>query len=166
MLPWSALRTQFLANRIREGAKTQRKRCRASSSEGLRISVATTSTLAITRADARSIPLALAPQAFAARKVPSTRDALPRLAVASTRPTLIMSTCPMRGRTENGWVDRQRLPCTLQKSGDSTVRASSKYEIARRLNIGRTSVRRILARPISGRNWGPAPLRTLTSTSQ
>jgi len=40
----------------------------------------------------------------------------------------------------------------------------SKAEIARRLNIGRTSVRRILGDPISQRNR--LPLRTLTETSR
>ena len=40
---------------------------------------------------------------------------------------------------------RYGRPSTLTKSGSSTARASSKSEIARRLQIGRTSVRRILA---------------------
>jgi putative DNA-invertase from lambdoid prophage Rac len=32
---------------------------------------------------------------------------------------------PMRGRTENGWADRQPQPCTLRKSGNSAVPASA-----------------------------------------
>ena len=49
---------------------------------------------------------------------------------------------PTRGPTGNGWVGRRPQPLTLPKSGNCT--ALSKSEIARRVQVGRTSVRRIL----------------------
>jgi hypothetical protein len=45
----------------------------------------------------------------------------------------------------NGWVGQRQRPYTPRKSGDCTAPGISKSEIARRLNIGRTLVRRILA---------------------
>ncbi len=48
------------------------------------------------------------------------------------------------GRTASGWADPQLQHCTRIESGSYIGSCLSRSEIARRLNIGRTSVRRIL----------------------
>ena len=52
---------------------------------------------------------------------------------------------PMRGRTGNGWAGRQPRPYTLRKSGNCIAPASANPRSLAGLQIGRTSVRRILA---------------------
>ena len=67
----------------------------------------------------------------------------------------------MPGRMGNGWVGLRPLPYTLSKIRKLHRAGVAKAEIARRLQIGRTSVRRILARPISPRNIGQLALRNV-----
>jgi len=54
----------------------------------------------------------------------------------------------MRGRKGNDWLGRQPQQYILRKSGKLHGAGVSKSEIARRLKIGRTSVRRVLGGPI------------------
>ena len=52
---------------------------------------------------------------------------------------------PMPGRTANGWAGQQPRPYTPRKSGNCIAPASANPRSPAALQIGRTSVRRILA---------------------